>query len=315
MKRLNPTRRAFVKTLSVLPFAGALPSSMLAAPARVKALRPICLFSKHLQWMSYRQLAETAAEIGFDGIDLTVRPGGHVDPSKVEIQLTEAVVEGRKAGLPVDTITTNITDADDPQSEPIVKACSILGIKHYRMGAIRYDESIPPEVFLEQQRVRFEKLAALNAKYQVLGSYQNHAGVQLGSPVWDLWELLKTAYPAHLGCQYDIRHAVVEGGRSWPLGLKLLRNYIKTTVIKDFRWEETAEGWRIRNTPLGEGMVDFPAYFSLIKKYDIAGPVSLHFEYPLPTADIGFAARKRETMAVMRKDLETLRGYMRDAAF
>jgi L-ribulose-5-phosphate 3-epimerase len=34
----------------------------------------INIFSKHLQFLNYYDLAEAAAEMGFDGIDLTVRP-------------------------------------------------------------------------------------------------------------------------------------------------------------------------------------------------------------------------------------------------
>ncbi|MEM9984789.1 MAG: sugar phosphate isomerase/epimerase, partial [Bacteroidota bacterium] len=41
------------------------------------------LFSKHLQFLGYRAMAEKATELGFAGLDLTVRPNGHVSPEKV----------------------------------------------------------------------------------------------------------------------------------------------------------------------------------------------------------------------------------------
>ena len=34
-------------------------------------VQQICIFSKHLQWLDYTGMAETAAEIRFDGLDLT----------------------------------------------------------------------------------------------------------------------------------------------------------------------------------------------------------------------------------------------------
>jgi L-ribulose-5-phosphate 3-epimerase len=40
----------------------------------------ICVFSKHLQWTDVKEAAAIARDIGFDGVDLTVRPGGHVLP-------------------------------------------------------------------------------------------------------------------------------------------------------------------------------------------------------------------------------------------
>lgn len=51
----------------------------------------IHIFSKHLQFLNYQDMAEAAAEIGFDGVDLAVRPGGHVVPEKVGNDLPKAV--------------------------------------------------------------------------------------------------------------------------------------------------------------------------------------------------------------------------------
>jgi hypothetical protein len=36
-----------------------------------------------------------------------------------------------------------------------------------------------------------------------------------GSAIWGVVELLKDADKQYMGLQYDIRHAVVEGGLSW----------------------------------------------------------------------------------------------------
>ena len=38
----------------------------------------VCIFSKHLQFLDYDTLGKILAEMGLDGIDLTVRTGGHV---------------------------------------------------------------------------------------------------------------------------------------------------------------------------------------------------------------------------------------------
>ena len=41
----------------------------------VKSRRTIHIFTKCLQFLSYDKMAEVLAEVGFDGADLTVRPG------------------------------------------------------------------------------------------------------------------------------------------------------------------------------------------------------------------------------------------------
>jgi len=42
----------------------------------------LCLFSKPLPDMDWCRLAQAAKTVGFDGIDLTVRRGGHVRPER-----------------------------------------------------------------------------------------------------------------------------------------------------------------------------------------------------------------------------------------
>lgn len=61
----------------------------------------ICIFSKHFQWTDCKEEEALSAEIGFDGVNLTVRDGGHVLPERVEQDLHKAVETVRQAGLSV----------------------------------------------------------------------------------------------------------------------------------------------------------------------------------------------------------------------
>jgi L-ribulose-5-phosphate 3-epimerase UlaE len=109
---------------------------------------------------------------------------------------------------------------------------------------------------------------------------------------------------------------VVEGGTSWELGLRQIKPYIKSLVIKDFKWGQFQGKWKLINTPLGEGMVDFNRYFSLLKKYDINVPISLHLEYPLGGAEHGnrtLSVDKKVVFAQMKKDLTFLRNTWQQA--
>ena len=68
--------------------------------------------------------------------------------------------------------------------------------------------------------------------------------------------------------------------------------------------------WKPVNTPLGEGMVNFDSYFSLLKKYKINVPVSLHLEYDLGGAEHGdskITLDRTEVFNAMKKDLAFLR--------
>src|ERR1700744_4430977 len=59
----------------------------------------VCIFSKHLQFLGGEELAKGAAEIGFDGVDLTVRKGGHVGPDRVRQDLPPLVSILHRHGL------------------------------------------------------------------------------------------------------------------------------------------------------------------------------------------------------------------------
>src|SRR5688500_11411352 len=93
------SRRNFLKnsllTASLLPLADA---NLFAMPPANKKLK-VHIFSKHLQFLDYSSMAEAAAELGFDGVDLTLRPKGHVTPERVMEDLPKAAEALTKAGL------------------------------------------------------------------------------------------------------------------------------------------------------------------------------------------------------------------------
>ena len=309
MKSKKLTRREF--SIGLAATMAALP---LGAHNQANPKRPICVFSKHLQWCkTFDEMAKVAAAIGFDGIDLTVRKGGHIDPADVVEKLPQAVRAVKEAGLQVYMMTAGINDPDDPWTVPVLKTASELGIRYYRMGYLSYDKSQGVAKSLLLLRKKMAQLAQLNKKYQIHGAYQNHSGARVGGPVWDIWELVKDLDPRWIGCQYDIRHATVEGAFTWPLGMDLLKDHIKIIAIKDFQWGQQNDKWVPINVPLGKGMVDFDAFFNLYKKYQVQGPISVHYEYPLGDAEHGKSELKISTndlMAAMKADLQTLRGWL-----
>ena len=268
-------------------------------------------FSKHLQFLDYEGAAEACAEAGMNGADLTVRPGGHVLPEHVERDLPRAVQAFRKAGLEVVMMASGITDPDDPLTEKVLQTASEQGIKYYRLGYYYYDPALSVMNNLERIKVQMNGLARLHEKYQIHGAYQNHAGSYFGAPVWDLWTVIGDMDPRWTGCQYDIRHATAEGNGSWPLGLRLLKDHIRCLVIKDFRWgEENGKATEV-NVPVGEGIVDFPAYFEWLKELGIRGPITIHLEYPMfPEKEMSLAQMKAHAVLLMRRDLDALKTFL-----
>ena len=276
-----------------------------------------CIFSKHLQWLDYRELGAVVSQLGFDGIDLTVRPAGHVLPEMVRKGLPRAVSAVGESGVLVPTMTTAITDPEGEWTREILATASGLGIPFYRLGYYRYAEEKEISETLTEIRQSLTGLADLNRSFRICGDYQNHAGAShFGAALWDLREVLEGLPRRWLGCQFDIRHATVEGGLAWPTNFRALAGRIHTVVVKDFRWKETPDGWKVENCPLGEGMVPFGPFLELLLKSGFAGPISLHCEYSLGGAERG---RRRLTMDRDRvlesigKDLATLKRLVGEA--
>ena len=311
-------RRNFIKKGTTGIAGVSLGAKLLAAPISrsLSPQRTIHVFTKCLQFLDYDQMAEVVAKNGFDGADLTVRPGGQVLPENVEQDLPKVMKALQMAGIGTKMITTAINKVDDPFARPTFKTMAELGIRYYRMGYIKYDDKMSIPENLDHHKFTFEKLEKLNREFGVTGNYQNHSGVNVGATVWDLYHLLKDLDPEFIGVQYDIRHATVEGGFSWPLGMKLLAPWIQTTDIKDSFWDKDEKGqWRAKLVPLGEGMVDFEKYFELYKSMNIEAPVSIHYEYDLGGAEHG---DRNPTMSLeeinkwLKKDITFLKNKFRN---
>jgi sugar phosphate isomerase/epimerase len=118
--------------------------------------------------------------------------------------------------------------------------------------------------------------------------------------------------PRWAGYYFDVRHATVEGGDGgWRSALNLAAPRLKMVAIKDFFWEKAGSGWRQRNCPLGEGMVDWKAFFAALARASFAGPVSLHLEYDIPASSS--AARQEATVAAAARDLAFLKARLAES--
>ena len=274
------------------------------------------LFSKHLQFLNYNDMSEAAAEMGFNGLDLTVRRKGHVLPENVEADLPQAVEAMKKHGLNPKLMSTNVWDINIKENRTVLETAIQLGFTHYRTDWLKYPEDKPiaeSQAFFAKQA---KELEVFNEKLGIIGGYQNNSGMNVGAPVWDLMPILEATNGKFLGSQYDIRHAVVEGGESWELGLRRIQPFINSIVIKDFKWGIVDGKWEPVNVPLGEGMVDFKRYFSLLKSYKINVPVSLHIEYDLGGAEKGktkISMDKKEVFRAMKNDLLFLKDAWKNA--
>jgi sugar phosphate isomerase/epimerase len=292
--------------------------AMLAQAADTRPATKVAIFSKHLQFLQGEAVARAAAEIGYDGVDITLRSGGHVEPDKVRRDLPALVKIIRAHGLEVPMITTDIVDADTPFAEDMVATAADLGILHYRFGGFKYT-SDPYPAQLAAFRPRLAKLAALNARYHSCAMYHTHSGPGvIGASIWDLHIIMQDLDPARVSVNFDIAHATIEGGLGgWINSFKIIGPYLRGIAVKDFAWARDDKGaWAPQWRPLGDGMVHVAEFLQMVKTAGFRGPLQQHFEYPLGGANDGkttITIPQSEVLAAMKRDLTTLRSQLLQA--
>ncbi len=266
-------RRRFIQ--GTLAASAALAAGKSFAQATTKKTQPkVCAFVKFLQEQSYAELAETIKELGFDGIEATVRKKGHVLPERVEDDLPKLVEALKAHDLEVTVMASDVMDTDE-LSQRVLKTAAGLGIKRYRMGFYRYDMERPVMEQLEEIRPKVAELVAMNEELDMQALYQNHSGAKyVGATMWDLHSLIKDHSPERIASAFDIRHTTIEAGLAWPIIYDMMKPNIGAIYVKDFQWE----GSKAEHVPLGEGRVD-PKFFKMLQADGYDGFYSLHVEY------------------------------------
>lgn len=289
-------------------FMGAAGAAMAAAVAG-SGMKPVsaadakgpfvCAFSKHLQFLGYEELAKAGKEMGLDGIDLTVRKGGHVTPDKLG-NLKKAVDAIRGAGLQIPMVTTNLNSGDDPDAEPILNAAAENKIPYARVGGLSYDESGDPAGQLDEFARRLGSLAKTAEKCGVTLGYHNHSGYNnFGAAIWDLDRVLTMVGSPNLGSNFDAGHAAVEGAYGvWQINARLIAPKVKMMAVKDFVWSRNKPSW----VPLGKGGVPLKEILGMMKGAGFSGPISIHVEYDV--------ANDAAMLGEMKSAVQVLRGLV-----
>src|SRR5438552_4185897 len=114
------------------------------------------MFSKMLAAYAVPEMGAVVRELGFEGVDLTVRPGGHVLPENVRDGLPAAVAALREQGLAVPMITTGIVDAAEPHAEAIFAAAAACGIRRLKLGYWPYRGFGTMEALIQECRRKLE---------------------------------------------------------------------------------------------------------------------------------------------------------------
>jgi L-ribulose-5-phosphate 3-epimerase len=270
-------------------------------PPKVRTRPTICLFSAHLPRLQYTELGGALSGLGFEGCDLAVRAGGHVEPERAPADLLRAIEGLRGEGLDVPMITTAFLSAAEPWARSVIGISGTLGVPLFAPGYWRYTASGDVETRLAEVRREIAGFASLGRTYDIALGVPNRAGEFVGQAIWDTRVMISDLDPRWVGYYFDPAYAAAEGAAGgWLVAMKLALPRIKMVSLRDFQWTRDASGkWTIAMCPMGEGVVDWPQVFALLARARFTGPLSLKLDY-----------QPKDELAALSRDLAFVKKHV-----
>jgi L-ribulose-5-phosphate 3-epimerase len=295
---MSITRRQLLAGLGAALPLGA--QSRGAGAMQPRLTPSICLYSQVLIEIGQVDLPMVVQGLGFDGVDLSVQPGGHVPPSKVPNYLMPALEACTGIGLDVPMLTTALTSLDN-DAQQILGLATFIKVPFFRPGHWKFSGSPAIEMQLPLVQRDVVGLAQLGRATGMVMGIQNYIEGAEGAAVEDINRVIRPIDPHWVGYDFDTGYATAQGGdRGWQAALELALPRLKMVSVRDFKWNAEHQ---MMPCPLGEGVVDWPKFFAALAKARFAGPVSLQLDH-----------QPKAKTAAIKKDLAFVRQQV-DAAW
>ena len=237
------------------------------------------------------ELGRLVAGMGFEGVELPVRPGYPVEPAEVERALPAAARILSACGLRLGSVAGR-ADART------AAACAEAGVP-----LIRICVCVPPDrSYLEHEaavRRELEALVPCLLDAGVAVGVQNHCERCVGSAA-GVRRLVEGCDPRAVGAVWDPAHCAL-AGEPPALAADILWSHLLLVNLKNARWrvhqpQGGASRWRPEWVAGPEGLCDWAEVASELRRRGYGGDVCLTAEYSdasaverLAAADLRFA--------------------------
>ncbi len=263
-------------------------------------------FTKQLREMDVEETGREVEAMGFEGLDVAVRPGYCVNPDNVAKALPQAVADWADMGLAVPMVTTpgDFTDPEAPVAETLLAACAEAGVHEIKLGYWKYAERGYWQQ-VDAIRTALDGFAALAEKHGVRCALHTHSGTFYGLNAAAVMHLVAGRDPRFIGVYLDPGHLSVNG-EPVAMDIDMVADYLCLVAVKNFVYvskeQEGEVTWTRALVSLRKGLVDWPAAIEALKAAGYDGPLSLHSEYANVSLD--------ELRALTRDDLNYLSRFV-----
>ena len=220
------------------------------------------------------ELGKFVATMGFDGVELPVRPGYQVEPEHITRDLPGAAEMLAEHGIRIASVATLPTPA-------AIAVCARLGIPVIRvMAEIGADGYRASEARVQRE---YAALVPLLRDAGVRLGVQNHSGRYV-SNASGLRRLLLPFDPAHIGAVWDAAHNALNGEEP-DLALDIIWPHLLMVNLKNAFWRrvtgpEAADVvWYPYWTSGRQGLASWPRVAAILRERGYQGVICLPAEY------------------------------------
>jgi len=233
------------------------------------------VFTKPWPDLALGDLAAKVRQLGFDGVELPIRPGFQVEPDGAGKGLARAVQAFANEGLRVASVATEPTPS-------LIDACGIAGVPIIRIcvSVGRDDDYLACEAVT---RRRLDDLVKPLGEAGVKVGVQNHYGDSVSNAM-GVRHLIEAYDPAVVGAVWDGAHCGLDG-ESPRLAADILWSHLCLVNLKNARWERAgsdrfdAARWHAVFVPGREGLCSWPEVLDQLHRRGYEGDVCLTAEY------------------------------------
>jgi sugar phosphate isomerase/epimerase len=238
----------------------------------------LAVFVKPWKSLSLQELGAVLQRIGFDAVELPVRPGFPCQPETIEEDLPRAVKILGDYGVTIVNVTADLPLSD----ERLYAACASAEIPMNRVMFHLGDKS-----YWEAEKAARQQLdAALPhcEQYNVQIGIQNHVGRFVGVHDLGLHHLVRDYNARHIGIIWDAAHNALAGMEPEP-ALEVVESHLCMVNFKNAFWqrvngpEASMAEWRVYWTLGRHGLASWPRVVAKLKAMEYTGPICLTAEY------------------------------------
>jgi sugar phosphate isomerase/epimerase len=220
------------------------------------------------------ELCQLVKSLGFDGIELPVRPGYQVEPENVSTGLPEAVKNLEQHDLKIYSVA-------GPTDEATIAACATCHIPVIRI-CVGIDDSgyMACESRLQHE---YDALVPLLEMYGVTLGIQNHCDRNICNAM-GLRHLIEKYNPKNIAAVWDAAHNALNG-EDPEMAIDIIWSHLCMVNLKNAFWQRTngpeaeVASWRPYWTLGCHGLASWPRVAAELKKRAYKGVICLPAEY------------------------------------